>query len=1154
MGKQLMYGESSKPGWTGYHSLTDKNVDEEVTDSVNNKKNKSKLPKVSVPSPFARFELVQKAFGNVAAKGREADVRDSILVSHALDVAQLFFEFDSHQDIKVVKWNKHDAVEQLKNSRMRGNSLFGESLELYMRQENYGFDEKTYYSSTGVAPTDLTIYILTYAGDAVGCTSPTSLFMATPSFQNFQEHIRIEGDQRIFSGNRPLIRRDEAFIEYLYRLAEAIRHKPGYGEKDPLSEFKEYLSRQKELLRDINPDLYRRINQLHDYTDEDLNNDYRGSDLYVLGYRLYMRRKEDMQEQIPEVSDFVIVSSKSPKQPLVLTNNCPHNNWRYYSNNVIWSADKHKIDYKEKGRNCLPGTETEYPWLCENDFLSDVIVQLPYPLDPHFFNGNLSGDGKHSYLLPLRSLFFEYFDYGYLKDKNGSEWNFKIEEEKRNKEVSAVVVTLLVTVKGGRTLALKKTYKMPETVEEGLRYVSAISDSAIGCIVECPVAVSLFPFVRLKNNNYYTMQLARSGFGWDDFNVSAEVFHGNIGTDQQIEWETDVERSKHTRYYSVRALFDYLRVVIGDDYRRHEAILLPEWGEPKEGTAKFKFAFDFGTTNSHVAVMDVDTKNLMDFKLSTSIVTTLDLNRVSQPEFSGELVTALFRTLMKQEFLPDAIGETYSFPLRTVALVPKSIDFKVTTPQALRHINIPFIYGKEDYGMDRNKAKPNIKWSKNEEEQKFANAFVEELVLLARGFAVENGGDLSECSFVWTYPLSMKGSAVNDFNEQWIKYYQKYFSPNTLAEDLVGKVLKLTESIAPLLYYRDNDRALSQMGLSIDIGGGTCDVVIIRNDEDIKVNSFRFAADVIFGAGKAVENPMIQAHCDYFKNLLDGKGEDARKVREMLMKICEESETESTEANSVLFSLENHPLLGNIAVEDRSYNVRLKRDGKRKVIFIYFYAAVIYYLVKLLQDYGYTKPEKVLFSGTGSKLLNIIGGKETLEYLTTQFITKFSEDRFVYSDDISIEIERKEPKQLTAKGALHKKDSSKKIAKNFTNSRMVDNNTIRYSMIVENGEPKVLKYADLNNEADKVAIVAQVEDFNHSFMELCKSLDFAEEYGCDEESLKVMEKYMNRDLRAYLDTEISDNVKITGNEDKDFEDSLFFYPVKGVIHKLIRSI
>ena len=1150
MGKQLMYGESSKPGWSGYHSLTDKNVDEEVIDVVNNKKNKSKLPKVSVPSPFARFELVQKAFGNMASKGQEADLRDSILVSQALDVAQLFFEMDSHLDIKVVKWNKRDAIEQLKNSRMNGNILFGESLELYMRQENYGFDEKTYYSSTGVKANDLPIYILTYAGDAIGCTSPTSLFMATPVFQNFQEHILIEGDKKIFSARRQLYERDEVFIEYLYRLVETIRQRPGRSNKDPLSEFKEYLSRQKEIIRNCNPDLYRRINELNGYSDTDLENDYRGSDLYVLGYRLYMRKKEDIQEQIPEVSDFVIISSKNSKRPLVLTNNCPYNNLRYYSNNVVWNADKHKIDYKEKGRNHLPGTETEYPWLCENDFLSDVIVQLPYPLDTHFFDGNLSGSKEHSYLLPLRSLFFEYFDYSYLKEKNGSEWNFKIEEEKRGKEVSAVVVTLLITVKGGRALALKKTYKMPDSVEEGLRYVSAISDNAIGCIVECPVALLIFPFARLRNNNYYNMQLARGGFGWDEFNVSAKAFQNSSSTDRLVEWEIEVERNKNTQYYSTKDTFDYLRIEIGDDYRRHEAILLPEWGDVKEGTSKFKFAFDFGTTNSHIAVMDVDTKNLLEFKLGSSIVATLDLAR----ESSGELVNALFRALMKQEFIPDTIGDTYSFPLRTVVLVPKTIDFKVTTPQALCHVNIPFIYGKEDYGMDRNKAKPNIKWSKNEEEQKFANAFIEELVLLARGFAVENGGDLPECSFVWTYPLSMKGSAVTDFNEQWIKYYQRYFSPDTLAEDLTGKVFKLTESIAPLLYYRDNDRALSQMGLSIDIGGGTCDVVIIRNDEDIKVNSFRFAADIIFGAGKAVDNPMIQTHCDYFKNLLDGKGEDTRKVREMLIKICEEPETESTEANSVLFSLENHPLLGNISTEDRSYNLRLKRDGKRKVIFIYFYASIIYYLVRLLQDYGYTRPEKILFSGTGSKLLNIIGGKDTLEYLTTQFITKFSENHFSYSDDVSIEIERKEPKQLTAKGALHKKDSSKKIAKNFTNSRLVDSNTIRYSMLLKNGEPVVLKYADLNDETGKTEIVSQVEDFNRRFMELCKSLDFTEEYGCDEESLKVMEKYVNKDLKAYLDTEISDNVKIAGNEDKNFEDSLFFYPVKGVIHKLIRSI
>lgn len=1153
MGKQLMYGESAKAGWAGYHSLTERNVDEEIKDSVNNRKSKSKLPRVSVPSPFARFDLVQKAFGNVASKGNNADMRDSILVSHALDVAQLFFEIDSHPDIKIVKWNKNAAIEELKKSNVEGHVLLGKTLELYMRQENYGFNEKNYYSPNGIKFSDLTVYILTYAGDAVGCTSPTSLFMATSRYTDFQSSIKIEGDKNIFQDNRALSVRDEAFVEYLYRLIEVMK----LGDDNAsLGKFKDYLAQQKDIIRQNNKDLYRRINELDDYKEDDLEKDYKRTEVNVLGHILYKRRIEDMQESIPKVSDFVIKSMKSSKCPLILTNNCSYNNWRYYANNVVWNSSTHQVNYSSRERSKLPGTEVEYPWLCENDFLSDTIVMLPYPLDGHFFNGNFVGDGTHSYLLPIKSAFFEYFDFEYLKGKNGNDENFKIEEDRKKNEIISVTVTLLITVAGGKPLTLKKKYEMPDSVDEGLRYQSLIPEYALGRIVECPVALSVFPFARLKNNNYYTLQLARAGYGWDEFKVSMEAYQ-KAGADKNIDWDVDVERSKNTHYFSIKDSFDYLRIKIADDYRCHESVLIPEWGELKEGTSKFKFSFDFGTTNSHVSVIDMETNELKELDLNPSIVSTLDLHKLSVSKSFDELVTTLFQVLMKQEFLPDEIGKNYSFPLRTVVSVPKSINFKVTSPQALSHVNIPFIYGKEDYGTDRNRVRSNIKWSKNEEEQKFANAFIEELALLARGFAIEKEADLPECSFVWTYPLSMSVNAVNDFNEQWKEYFRKYFAPAKDREEIgESNVSKLTESIAPLLYYLDNDKALLQMTLSIDIGGGTCDVVMMRNNEDIKVASFRFAADVIFGAGKAVENPMIQTHCEYFQNLLDGKGDDIRRVKEMLLKTCKDTETESTEANSVLFSLENHPLLGKIAVEDRSYNRRLKRDDKRKIIFLYFYASIIYYLVKLLQDNGYPKPEKILFSGTGSKLLNIIGNKEGLEFLTTQFIEKFSAGSFSYADDeIAIEIERKEPKQLTAKGALCKKKSSKDIAEKFANPKKAKMNTIRYSMLYSKaGEPDVLKYADLSDETKKNQIVEEVKNFNQQFKDLSKSLKFVEEYGCDKDGMKIVERYIDKDLKAYLDTEISDNVKMKDNKEDEFEDVLFFYPIKGVIRQLVRSI
>ena len=1152
MGKLLMYGESSQPGWTGYKPLTEQKIDDQIKDSVNNRKNKSKLPRVSVPSPFARFDLVQKAFGNVASKGKNADTRDRVLVSHALDVAQLFFEIDSHPDIKIVKWNKNEAIEELKKSNIKGHMLLGETLELYTRQENYGFNEKDYYSANGTPYSDITIYILTYAGDAVGCTSPTSLFMATPRFTEFQGLIKIEGDKPLFLNNKELCERDEAFVEYIYKLCKVIKT---CGGNEPLKKFKEYLEQQKEEIHQKNNDLYCRINGLNDPKEDDLENDYERTEVNVLGHTLYKRREESLTASIPDVSDFVIKSEKSSERPLVLTNHCPYNNWRYYAKNAVWNPSTHQIDYSSRKRDKLPGTEIEYPWLCENDFLSDAIVMLPYPLDSHFFNGNFVGDGTHSYLPPIKSKFFTYFDFDYLKGKNGNNLNFKIEEEKKKNEIISVTVTLLVTVRGGKPLALKKKYEMPDSVEEGLRYQSLIPDYALGRIVECPIALAVFPFARLKNNNYYTLQLARAGYGWDDFKVSMEAYQ-KADVDKGIDWaEEVVKRSKNTYYFSIKDAFDYLCIKIEDDCLcRNESVLIPEWGEPKEGTSKFKFAFDFGTTNSYVSVIDMENNNIKELCLNTSIVSTLDLCKLADLKDDN---ATLLHEYMKQEFLPDEVGKDYSFPLRTVVSVPKSLNL-TTSPRALNEVNIPFIYGKEDYGTDRNRIKPNIKWSRNEEEQKLANAFIEELALLARGFAIENEANLPECSFVWTYPLSMRAKDIKDsLNEQWKECFKKYFEPTKDREDISeSNVSKLTESIAPLLYYLDTDKALLEMTLSIDIGGGTCDVVIMNgNTDDVKVASFRFAADVIFGAGKAVENPMIQTHCDYFQNLLERKDDDIRKVKDMLLKICKDTETESTEANSVLFSLENHPLLGKIAIEDRSYNRRLKLDDKRKIIFLYFYASIIYYLIKLLQDYGYPKPKKILFSGTGSKLLNIIGGKEILQLFTTQFIEKFSEGKFSYTDEIEIEIERKKPKQLTAIGALCKKPTSQAIAAQFADPNKAKANTIRYSMLhLKNGEPDKLTYADLSDDTKKNQLVEEVKNFNRHFRELSKSLKFIDEYGCEGDSMKIVEKYLDKDLKAYLDTEISDNVKIDGNENDEFEDALFFYPIKGVIRQLIRSI
>lgn len=1046
MKKTLMFKEADGYGWTKSSVYSAKEVDE-IEDKTNQKKAGRPLPKVSVPSPFARFELVQKAFSNVANKGEEADIRDRILVSHALDVMQLWYE--GGKDLKVVEWSKKNAIRELKTSRLHGHQLYGKALELYMRQENYGFDEKMYYQGQDNTPlSDVVIYILTYQGDPVGCTSPTSFFMAAPSYSDFQ-NLLIEGDVPLFGRRRMLFEREEAFIEYVYRHVQYMKYK---GENSPLADFKLYLDNQKNIIRRQNEDLYARINQMESNAS-DMDSDYARSDVQVLGYPIYQRKQEDQQLQIRNESDFVINSKKSSQKPLVLSNNGAYNNWQYLSKNKLYNSQLHKIDYtkrtlkvKDSRRNELPGTDIEYEdgWLCEDDFLSNVMVMLPYPLDKnHFFDGNIVKAGKYNYLLPIKSKYFDFFDFDTLydplgrKDKWGVEPIIKIEEEKIREEVKSATVTLLIPVRNGKIVKLRKVYRFESDTDMGLMTFPEEKDQAVGKLVECPIALNIFPFFRLESNNFYDIQVLRAGYGWDAFKVeliAASKCNSSIQDDssaavqEEKKWASSpVERSKNVINYSLRDSFDYLRVQItyktpSPDSEKliHESVLIPKWGDIYRGSTKFRFSFDFGTTNSYIAVQNLSLPNeqLDDLKLGKSVVSTLDQKQKSDKKYAEDMTTInQLDVPMRQEFLPMEVGETYSFPLRTVVLRNSTLNISTFTPKALLHVNIPFVYGKEDYGQ-ANLPIPNIKWSNDEEGQKLSKAFIEELVLLARAYTLENGGDLTQCSLVWTYPLSMNQGAVNDIEDEWKNFFKQYFNNSEDAAD--NMISHISESVAPLLYYRKMGKAYHDMTLSIDIGGGTCDVVVQLGENSIKLCSFRFAADVIFGAGRACDNSMIQTHYHHFMDLLSSSSldrDEARKVREMLKKMCE-SEMPSTEASTFLFALENHPALKDIdSSDDKSYNVRLKKDRLRKIIFVYFYGAIIYYLTRMLCDMKFVRPNRILFSGTGSKLLNIIGGEKSLSELTAGLIEKFSEGNFQYTKSINIIIEREQPKQLTAKGA-----------------------------------------------------------------------------------------------------------------------------------------
>ena len=56
----------------------------------------------SIPSPFARMDLVKEAFAFVNRIGLDGDTIHHKMVSHALDVAQIFFNFDKYPNLPYI--------------------------------------------------------------------------------------------------------------------------------------------------------------------------------------------------------------------------------------------------------------------------------------------------------------------------------------------------------------------------------------------------------------------------------------------------------------------------------------------------------------------------------------------------------------------------------------------------------------------------------------------------------------------------------------------------------------------------------------------------------------------------------------------------------------------------------------------------------------------------------------------------------------------------------------------------------------------------------------------------------------------------------------------------------------------------------------------
>lgn len=1105
----------------------------------------SKREPTSIPSPFARIDLVRTAFKYVVDKNElEGNTIYHKLISDCFDVGEMFFKIDSLGSKAQIKcWDKNIDLNALKNSTNPRHKLYGETLDLFLRQdkETYNFDSLN------------RMFFILYDFQIIGGTSPSTLFFTSANDLSFT-NIKFGNDTLFDADLKPLYKRDPEYQKYIHHFFKA---NPELSSK--MRDLAAYLEKNLAMLFNTNNELHNEIKQLESKTAEVLKQELdaiyeaidtgtAGDNLEIIGCWLKKKKIKDRAKVIEENSEFTIKSSKysGGHKPLALQNSYALK-LIYTDKSVPWNSNT-PVPYFDKetdiNNRTLPGQLDKYPYLTVSDFLQPQIIRLVYPVNREkYWNGNIrfeTGDKNKHFLLPIAPKFFDFFDTTDLQRQ--------MPDGKPMFEMvvyaGSVEAILRIPIKGNTNyITLKRTYDNKGIASNG--EPDLINNR--GYIVENQFGLAVYPFVKTGSDEgsfYRVMFLDRDitnetkHYRYDlNFckNSNNEVIKHKDRKTRSNKIADNVQTS--TLFYVLEKEFDYIEVKNNDA----SGIVIPLFKEVGGGSEAFSFAIDFGTTNTHIEYK-IGNGNPKPFEITKD---DLQFATLFSPEIRNDISTYtnanLMYELIPHEFLPEVISKQseFRFPLRTALSENIKLNLNEAT-YSLADFNIPFTY--EKYAKKQNaKVSTNLKWSNytmNDDDRTRVERFFEKLIFLIRTKVLLNNGSLNSTKLIWFYPSSMMTVRRDNLERTWKNLFHKFITTQS-------SPIKLSESIAPF-YYFNKKGGIDSSDLpvaAIDIGGGTTDIVIYHQNEPKILTSFRFAANSIFGDafnGSPELNGFVKKYQTVIDKLLSDN--NLYDLQAVLQEIKEEQSSEDIVA--FFFSLEN-----NKTIQERSipisFNDKLANDDDLKIVFLIFYSSIIYHLAKLMKQKEMKAPRYITFSGTGSKVISITDRGNDLNAL--QKLTKLIFEKIYSGESVgSIELKQHpEPKEITCKGGLLSEttidvDDIKNVLIGDKENTLVPDTSLNYTSV---------------NDAKLNSIIAEVNSFLDLIFALNTDFNFTKNFGVNPAKIDSYKETLKEDLMQHLKSGLAIKTKeLAGNTNINVEEPLFFYPLVGALNKLAFKI
>lgn len=1140
------------------------------------------LPVTSIPSPLARLHLFNSAFSYLNeqyAIHKKRGVFDGNstfhkLISDCLDVYELLYFHDilaqsGQIDLKLISWTA-SKLKPLKESSKAGKKIFAEVLDLYI--SNYNKDSR--FTENQIINPFSSIGILLLNNTVFAGTSPFTGFFTAASGIN-QEIKNIEGVS-LFKFARPLYRRNLEFQKYINVFFES-----NASVIQSFQQLYNYIKHNRAFIED--PALKKYIGELN--TGEHIEDINLSPILYIKQAAIQIlpnvqfRCKSNVKSAVPdeaEKSDYRIHTRKKLKQkPLALSNDGHKNShWRYLYDRsleeyiVIPDNDPRQIEERT-----LPGFDhAKYPYVLRNDFLSKYIIELPYNVNKDCFWMGGSEKVAANIVLPVSISYFQYFTLEDLKE------NLSI-----TKLASGAIFVSLKIPTAGANIKFERTYNDVNP--------SNIDNENNGAIIKGTFYLGIYPFFKTKNpvyNDLYKIAI----FGDESSKIDCEFYREN--TEQNIidyvsptntfqrtresegmgVYSKYIELSKNLDEPLKDISFSFITVSLISEGVEVKGTILPLMAEINSlSDAKSSVAIDIGTSNSYVAASlkgaadKLSTynnlnqrKNLHFTMLHNPILDRDEFKGSNQYDINSRL-DLRFRPLQINEFLPSIIGNgsEYNFPVRTIINQDNDCDANNSNDvNVLSSINIPFAFGTEklrEGGFDN--AHSNLKWAisdvGNNAARNRLKAFIEQLVLMSRNYVLSNGLNPAQTNLMWFKPLSMATEQTATFENLWKEFYVKYF---TKSKD-VKKLYNITESWAPFYSYEKGFGA-GKYFVSIDIGGGTTDILAFDNNKPSLTSSFRFAGNDLFDNGlnfddarDHVSSKKDNGFALHFSRLMEKRFESNNEDDKLsiLNYILNSNELRSEDLISFFFGVDG-------------FSEMVKLDKNFGLLFLLHNAAIFYHCAQILKRKEPNHiPSHIGLSGNGARLLEIPNKSNNMNRPKgmANMVSHIFKHVFEAEEtpDIKIHI-LDNPKESTAIGGII---GLEQIISNPTGD--IDNYYISAGdeeTLIHNNDYETKRKYNLKVVRDELDLLDKVglnyRKFIHYFFEqLWFECDLPNNMGVDKSynTEKLLAYFTNENnIRNVLDSMV--NYKMDVEKVLHLNETLFFVPVKAYLYDFSKII